>query len=133
MSQENMQVVERAFEAFDRGDFDAVLALCDENIVIAQPRELPGAPPILHGHAGVLESFELWPEQWDDFRVEILDMRDLGSHVLVNAQTFGRGKHSGIEVEARFAFVFTLRNGKLSEWRLFLREEEALEAVGLRE
>ena len=126
-------MVERAFEAFDGGDFDAVLALCDEDIVIRQPRELPGAPPILHGHAGVLESFELWPEQWDDFRLETLDMRDLGSHVLVNAQTFGRGKQSGIEVEARFTFVFTLRNGKLWEWQLFLREEEALEAVGLRE
>jgi ketosteroid isomerase-like protein len=133
MSQENVHVVERAFEAFDGGDFDAVLALCDEDIVIRQPRELPGAPPILHGHAGVLESFELWPEQWDDFRLETLDMRDLGSHVLVNAQTFGRGKQSGIEVEARFTFVFTLRNGKLWEWQLFLREEEALEAVGLRE
>jgi ketosteroid isomerase-like protein len=132
MSRENVEVVERAFEAFDRGDFDAVLALCDEDIVISQPRELPGAPPILHGHAGVLESFELWPEQWDDFRLEILDMRDLGSHVLVSARTFGRGKQSGIEVEARFTFVFTLRNGKLSEWQLFLREEEALEAVGLR-
>jgi ketosteroid isomerase-like protein len=129
MSQENLEIVKRAFEAFDRGDFDGVLALCHEDIVIAQPPELPGAPPILHGHAGVLESFELWPEQWDDFRLEVLDMRDFGSHVLVRAQTFGRGKQSGIEVEARFAFVFTLRDRKLSEWRLFLREEEALEAV----
>ncbi len=133
MSQENVEVIKQAFEAFDRGDYDAVLALFDENVVINQPPELPGAPPILHGHAGVLESFELWPEQWDEFRIEMLDIRDLGSHVLLSTQTFGRGKQSGIEVEARFTFVFTLDKGKIIRWQLFLREEDALEAAGLRE
>ena len=31
-----------------------------------------------------------------------------------------------------FTFVFAVRSGKIAEWRLFVRPEQALEAVGLR-
>jgi ketosteroid isomerase-like protein len=133
MSQENVEIVKRAFEAFERGDFDAILRACDEDIVITQPPELPGAPPTQHGHSGVLEAFELWPRQWDDYGIEILQIRDVADRVVVHTRQWGRGKGSGIKLEAPFTFVFTIRSGKIAEWRLFMREEDALEAAGLRE
>src|SRR5215212_7661492 len=71
MSQENVEIIRNAFDAFSRGDIEAVLAVCDENIVVRQPRELPGVAPEQHGHAGVLEAFAIWPEQWDDYYIEI--------------------------------------------------------------
>ena len=72
MSQENVAVVRKAFAAFDRGDIEAVLRLCNANIVVTQPPELPGVRAVQHGHRGVLEAFAIWPEQWEDYRVEIL-------------------------------------------------------------
>jgi hypothetical protein len=51
--------------------------------------------------------------------------------VFATTRTSGRGKQSGIEVEMEFSFVFTLRDAKISEWRLFLHEHQALEAAGL--
>jgi ketosteroid isomerase-like protein len=133
MSRENVEIVMRAFAAFERSDFDAILRMCDEDIVIRQPPELPGAPETQHGHAGVLEAFELWPQQWDDYGIEILDLRDVGDHVVAHTRQWGTGKGSGIKLELPITFVFTIRNGKAVEWRLFAREDEALEAVGLRE
>jgi hypothetical protein len=32
-----------------------------------------------------------------------------------------------------FSFVFTVRDAKISEWRLFVQEDQALEAAGLEE
>jgi hypothetical protein len=32
-----------------------------------------------------------------------------------------------------FSFVFTVRDEMIIEWQLFLREDQALEAAGLRE
>jgi hypothetical protein len=32
-----------------------------------------------------------------------------------------------------FSFVFTVRDEKIIEWQLFLREDQALEAAGLSE
>jgi ketosteroid isomerase-like protein len=134
MSQDNVEIVRNAFDAFIRGDTEGVLRLCDENIVITQPAELPGATPEQHGHSGVLEAFALWPEQWDDYRIEISRVvADPGDHVVVATRQRGRGKQSGVEVETEMTFVFTIRGRRISEWQLFLREDQALEAAGVRE
>jgi len=133
MSQENVEVVRAAFNAFGEGDMDAVLALCDENIEITQAPELLGASRTQHGHAGVLEAFAIWPDLWDDYHVEIVRLTDVGEHVIASTINRGRGKDSGVPVEMPFAFVFSVRAGKIVQWRLFMREEQALEAVGLSE
>ena len=39
----------------------------------------------------------------------------------------------GIELEAPFAAVFTLRDGKISRWQAFWDKKKALEATGLSE
>ena len=128
-SQRNVEIVQSAFDAWDRGDTEAILALCDGNIVVVQADEMPGVPALQNGQAGVLEAFALWPGYWDDFRIEILRTVDLGERVVVTTDQSGRSKDTGIEVAAQFTFLFTLRDGKITEWRIFLREAEALEAV----
>jgi ketosteroid isomerase-like protein len=133
MSQENVEIVRVALDAFVRGDNEGVLSLCDENIEITQAAGFAGVPGKMHGHAGVLEAFDVWPEQWDDYRIEILRVADLGDHVMVTQMVRGRGKGSGVQVEMPLALLFSVRAGKISEWRIFSREEEALEAVGLAE
>jgi ketosteroid isomerase-like protein len=132
VSQENVEIVRTVFAAFDQGDIEGVLRLCDEDIVITQPVEVPGINPQQRGHQGVLEAFAIWPEQWDDFRVEVLALTAApADRVIANIRTLGRGKQSGVEVDMEFSFVFTLRDEKIVEWQLFLREDQALEAAGL--
>ena len=88
-----------------------------------------GPSALQNGHAGVLEAFAAWPEYWDDFRIEILRSVAVGERVVVTTGQSGRSKETGIELTAEFTFLFTLRDGKITEWRIFLREDEALEAV----
>lgn len=134
MSQENVEVVRDAFDAFTRGDIEGVLRRCDEDIVITQPPELPGVSPQQRGHSGVFEAFAIWPEQWDDYSIEISRIvADPGEHVVVATRQRGRGKQSQVNVEVEMTFVFTVRDRRIVEWRLFMREDQALEAVGLPE
>jgi ketosteroid isomerase-like protein len=128
-----MEVVRAAFGAFEDGDMEEVLRLCDEDIEITQPAELLGASRTQHGRAGVLEAFAIWPELWDDYQIEIVRLADIGDHVIATTVTRGRGKDSGVPVEMGFTFVFSVRAGQIARWRLFVREEQALEALGLTE
>ena len=129
-----MEIVRNAFAAFDRGDIEGVLRLCDEDIVITQPSDVPGMPAQQHGHRGVLESFAVWPEQWDDYRVDILRIAAApAGKVIATVRNRGRGKQSGIEVDMEFSFVFTIRDARITEWRLFVQEGEARKAAGLAE
>jgi ketosteroid isomerase-like protein len=131
MSEDNVQVVRAAFQAFEDDDMEAVLRLCDENIEITQAPELLGVSPKQHGHRGVLEAFAIWPDLWDDYRVEIVRLVETGDQVVVTTINSGRGKDSGVPVEMPFTFVFSVHGGKIAEWRFFMREEQALQAVGL--
>jgi ketosteroid isomerase-like protein len=134
MSQRNLDVVQAAFDAFIRSDTDAVLRLCAEDIVITQPPELPGVSPRQYGHSGVLEAFAIWPEQWDEYRIDPPRVvADSGDYVVVSARTRGRGKQSGVEVDMDFSFLFTVRDGKITKWQIFVSENQALQAAGLSE
>jgi ketosteroid isomerase-like protein len=133
MSRQNVDIVRAAFQAFEQGDMDRVLNLCDENIEITQAVELIDAPRHQHGHAGVIEAFGIWPDLWDDYSVEIVRVADLADQVMVATVNRGRGKDSGVPVEMPFTFLFSLRAGKIAEWRLFMHEEQALKAMGLAE
>jgi uncharacterized protein len=126
-----VEIVQAAFNAFQQGDMEGVLRLCDEHIEITQAVEFVGVSRHQHGHAGVLEAFAMWPEQWDDYGIEIVRLVDMGDHVMVTTLHRGRGKGSGVQVEAPFTFLFSIRDRKIVEWRLFMREEQALKAVGL--
>src|SRR5215216_2670315 len=125
MPQENVEIIREAFTAFEQGDIEAVLRSFDEDVVITQPAEVPGIDPQQRGRRGVLEAFAIWPEQWDDFGIEVLGVTAApADKVMANVRTLGRGKQSGVEVDMEFSFVFTLRDEKIVEWQLFLQEDQ---------
>ena len=132
MSQENVEIVRAAFDAWSRRDIASMLDLVDPEIVVVQPPDVPDAMTG-HGRAGVMEAIAAWPEQWDDYQLEIVQIVDAGDHVAITTHQRGRGKGSGVVVEDEIWFVAGFRNGKISEWRMFGDEREALEAAGLRE
>ena len=133
MSEHNVELIRQAFDAYIRGDIGGLLAMCADDILIAQSPAVvaTGVPPEQHGHAGVLEAFSLWPDQWDDFEAELERVvAHPGDHVVVATLQRGRGKQSGVEVEAEFFFTFGFRDGKIAEWRIFNDEKPAVAAAG---
>jgi len=69
---------------------------------------------------------------FEDVQLEADDYTETASEVVVPNTTRFRGR-DGIELVARSAFVFTVRNGKISRLRMFQGRGEALEAAGLSE
>jgi ketosteroid isomerase-like protein len=132
MSRQNLEAVQAAFDAYYRGDMERVAEFADPELVVTQTAEMPDAETF-HGRLGLIQAIDAWEGAWDDFRVERLCAREIGDHVLTTVRQRARGRRSGVEVEGRFTFVFTLKAGKLVRWRMFADEEQAMEAVGLRQ
>ena len=75
-----------------------------------------------------------WPTQWEDFRIDLLEVIDAGDDVCVSVTRHrGRGSGSGIEMDFQVFYVQHGRNGKLARLEMYLSREQALEAVGLSE
>jgi ketosteroid isomerase-like protein len=132
MSQENVQLVMRCFELFNRGETEAVLQWVDPAIETTEGDELPGGARYV-GHAGLATAYEHWAGQWDDFRMEVEETIDAGDEVVMVTRHHGRGRASGAAVEAVVAYVWTVDDGKVVRFRIFNSKAQALEAVGLRE
>ena len=128
MSQENVENVRRAFEAWFRGDSEEALAGLDPDIVYK-----PAQEEAVQGLDAIQASWERWQASWQEQEVTLEETIDAGDHVIQAILFRGRGRGSGIEVEGRFFQVLTLKEGKAVRGEEFSDRAEALEAVGLSE
>ncbi len=134
MSQENVEVVRRGYEAFARGDIEGVLEIMDPDVEWAPAiAPLLGVEPV-RGRDELRHFFTRdLTEGFDDFEATALSIEDLGDAVLVHTRFFGRGRASGVPVSLEAFSLVTLRNGKAVSYRDYETKAEALEAAGLRE
>lgn len=133
MSRENVELVERAYEAFNRGDRDAAVADVAPDCEYVTTGAIPGASGSYRGPDGFIRFTEWLLEQFDDARVDIREVIEANDQVVVRATIRGRGKHSGAETSWENWHVWTVRDGKAVRGEGFTSRGEALEAAGLSE
>ncbi len=129
MSEENVETVRGIYAAYDRGDLDAVVAQL-------HPDVLACAHPIgekYEGREGFLRFIANWTDQFEEFQQIPEEFIDAGDRVVVRIHQKGRGKGSGVPVEAHFWLVHLLDDDKNRRVDLFDDEARALEAAGLSE
>ena len=126
MSQENVEIVRRGFEAYQRGDLSAAVANHHPDVVFNPAEE----PPVA-GRDAVRAYIERWEEPWNEYEAEAEEFLDAGDRVVVTFHVRARGKASGAEVDARSYQVHTLREGQLVRMDEYMTRDEAIEAAGL--
>jgi uncharacterized protein len=131
MSQENVEIVRRVFEAFEHGGIDAALPFYDPDVTWETADDEPDAGTY-HGHEGIRTLVGRWVEAFD-LHLEPEEFIDAGEHVVIPYQLYARAKSTGMEISAPETWVFRMRNGKVIEVQEYRERAEALEAVGLSE
>jgi ketosteroid isomerase-like protein len=109
-----------AINARDRG---AIRALSSPDIVVGTTVEAYRGPEAL------LEWMDEGDDAFDDFTIELLDVEELGGHVMASMRQRGRGKASGAEVDNHFTHVWTLRGGRAIRLESFARRDDAVRYV----
>lgn len=129
---ENVDVVRRGFEAWNRRDLANWLGHLHPEVEIDWSRS---RGPL----KGVYRGREAAERLWNEFRsileentFEVAGFTEAGSEVVAPNTVRLRGR-DGIEVVARSTLVFAVENGSVARITMFQEEDEALKAVGLRE
>jgi ketosteroid isomerase-like protein len=117
---EGSEFAERVYAAINARDREAIKALSAPDIVVVTTVEA------YRGAESVLEWLDEGDDAFDDFSVELLDVEELGGHVVASMCQRGRGKASGAEVDHRFTHVWTLRGGRAIRLQSFARYADAV-------
>ena len=131
MSQENVEIIRRGYEHYNRtGEVD--FTTLDPEIIYDVSRRTFD-PGVYQGHEGVREFTSLIRQQWATMRIEPEEFHAAGDQVVVSVRLVGVGRESGVETTAHAAHLWTLRDGKIVRQAVYQTFREAVEAAGLSE
>ena len=130
MSQENVEVVRRAYVAMGAGNLDSVIELAVPDLEWIPDRRVGEGP--IRGREQVIEFFNDRASVFGELDYEIERSWEQDDQVLVFLRVTGSGTASGAGFEIRIAHLWTLRRGMLACGEGFGDRREALAATGLR-
>jgi ketosteroid isomerase-like protein len=117
---EGRDFVARVYAAINARDRDAIRSLSAPDIVVATTVE------DYRGPEAVLAWLDEGDDAFDDFTIELLEVEEIGAHVMAVMRQRGRGKLSGAEVDHPFAHVWTLRDGRAIRLQSFANRDDAV-------
>jgi ketosteroid isomerase-like protein len=133
VSEENVEIVRRGYEAINAGDFERAFEFFDPKAEIRPGVDVPDLDfeDVYYGPEGFLQFHARMSEAWDELRWEPEEYIPAGDDVVVFIRFYGIGKGSGVPVEQPIGHVCTMRDGKLVKHVTFWDRQKAREAAGL--
>ena len=129
MSRANLELIRAGFTAHNRGDLDALVEVYDPDVVFETL--LLGTR---HGQEAIRLIYEENQRTLSGYSIDPVELIDSGDQVVAVAQVNGVGPASQIAMDGdQFAFLFTIKDGRVVREQAFRNRDEALEAAGLRD
>jgi ketosteroid isomerase-like protein len=134
MSDENVSIVRRIYDALERRD-DSVGELWHPDVEFDVSRDIWGAV-VGGGHYRGVEGVRQWMldlyAAWEHLDLGCEELIDAGDdRVIAVLRVRGRGRVSGIELEYSPAGIWTFRDGRVVSVVWYGSRDEALAAAGL--
>jgi ketosteroid isomerase-like protein len=126
VSEHDVALLNRFYDALNMADVDAALELCDSDVEVYMPSNVVAAVAP-RGHRDVGEYLRGWFDSWHVYSPEPEEFVAAGGRVVALVKLRARGKGSRFEIEEPIADVFEFDGGKISKLRLYVRRDTALQ------
>jgi uncharacterized protein len=130
MSEHNVALVRRAYEALNTGDVEGLISLCDQAFELDMEERVFN-PATYNGHDGIRRFYGEVHDVWEEFRWNPEELIPSDDRVVALLHAQGRGRGSGLEIDRRIAMVWTIAGASLVAVRLYVDRAEALRAAGV--
>ena len=131
VGREQIEVVKRSLDAWNRGDVDAMVAEAAPDGEYAISELNPNAR-LLRGRNEIADYLRDWHDTVHGLHYELEDLRDAGDAVVLLGTMSGRaGSDDGPEITAELAFVLRFEGTTVVRTEEYLDSHKALEAAGL--
>ena len=126
------ETVRSIYEAFARGDIEAVTGAFDERVVWEYTAPVPYiAGTRFIGAGDIVENIlaRLMVE-WENFRVEPVEFITDGGYVVVLAHETGQNRATGERIDVRAAHVWMVNEGRVVSLRIYTDTYQFARAAG---
>ena len=130
MSPASIELIRRAFDAFNRRDLEAIRALHHRDVRVDWSASRGLEAGVYTGLSEVLGFFRTFFDTFDAIHVEADEFIESGELIVVPNCAHLRGR-DGIETIARSTFVFEVRAGRVASLCLYQERADALRALDL--
>jgi ketosteroid isomerase-like protein len=132
MSDENVEIVKRSIEVYNRRDLEALRGVNHPNVELDWSASLGLEARVYQGREQVLRFYENYFEAFEEIDIQPERFIESGNWVVVPNTALVRGR-DGIQTVARSAFAFEVHGGLITRIRLYQETQEALGELGVRE
>ena len=105
-----IDAVRASYEAVNRGEIEAAMEALAPEAEWHESGALP-EPPVHRGRDAIAAFLTDFLAQWESFEQELVEVRESGDKIGVFIHLTAVGRDSRIEVDARYAHVWTIRDG----------------------
>jgi ketosteroid isomerase-like protein len=116
MSAQNVEIVRRAYEAWNSDDPESAIDLLDPQVRWSLPQHFPDAET-WQGRERVVEGLTAMAGAWESLRIDVHELIDEGDRVVARVRFQGRSAITGLALEGAGIDrqVWTLRDGLVVE------------------
>ena len=130
---QNVEAVRQGFHALRVGGVEALLPFFTTDVVMHPFPEWPD-DPVYRGHDGARKLIAAWTDNFEEWGVDVSEIRAAGTRVVALTEMVGQIKGSGVPIRQPMGAVFSeIHENIAGEVHFFLTWLEALKAVGLEE
>jgi ketosteroid isomerase-like protein len=130
MARGKIETLRRQYEARERGDWDAILALYSSDTVWDDRRLRPEGA-VHRGRDAMVTEMEAWFATWREYSWTVEEMVEVEDRVLVVGRERGVGKASGIDIDHRVGLVITFRDALIVRTEVYGDPDQARASVAL--
>jgi ketosteroid isomerase-like protein len=127
--EEDLDTLRRYYAAWNEGGIEAALTYWAEGFEWHDAPQMPDAG-VFRGEDAVIEHFRDLGATLGDMKVAVGEMTTRGNEVMVALNVQLDATLGGLEIDGLIYETVLVEGGKLSRIRLFLKREDALEALG---
>ena len=128
-SPEMLVAFREGFECWNHGEIDPMLDSYEPQATVDMSRVLPDES-VLHGQDAFRPFFHRLWDAWEGVRYDPEEIFELGEdRFLVTTRVWGRGRASGIEIDRRQGFLYTLGPSGVTSLVVYPSTDDALAAV----
>jgi ketosteroid isomerase-like protein len=132
MSQDNVEIVRASWDAWRRGDMQALFDFYDPEVEWDMTHAYVPGMGVYTGHDGIREFFREWGDFFAEYHAEPQQFIAADDNVMVRVRQTGRGRASSVGVEMpAYWQVYRLRDGRAVRVEIYREETDALAAIGL--